>query len=88
MTTVSRPGARDGAAMGIFAFDVAGERCYSHPGFWGTDSGYCPGLDLAFARTINQADDAGFEYGRLDRAVIRVARRVARAAARAPGTAG
>jgi D-alanyl-D-alanine carboxypeptidase len=75
MTAESGPGTHDGAGMGIFAFEVAAERCYSHPGYWGTDSGYCPGLDLAFARTINQADDAGFDYGRLDRAVIRAARR-------------
>ena len=61
--------------MGLFALDVAGERCYSHPGYWGTESTYCPRLDLAFARTINQADDADFDYQRLERVIVQLARR-------------
>jgi D-alanyl-D-alanine carboxypeptidase len=40
MESVSSPGRKDGAAMGLFALDVAGERCYSHPGYWGTESTY------------------------------------------------
>ena len=75
MTRVSRAGRDDGAATGLFAADVAGERCYEHPGFWGTVATYCPRLDLAFARTINQADDRGFDYGHLERAVVDVAKR-------------
>ncbi len=78
MTRVSRPGRDDGAAMGLFAVDVAGERCFEHPGFWGTVATYCPRLDLAFARTINQADDSGFDYGPLERVVVDVAKRAAR----------
>jgi D-alanyl-D-alanine carboxypeptidase len=74
MTRVSRPGHAAGAAMGLFAERISGVRCFDHPGFWGTDTTYCPRLDLAFARTINQADDDGFDYGRLDRVVVDVAR--------------
>ncbi len=75
METVSGPGRKAGAAMGLFALDVAGEHCYSHPGYWGTESTYCPRLDLAFARTINQADDADFDYQRLERVIVQLARR-------------
>jgi D-alanyl-D-alanine carboxypeptidase len=75
MEKVSGPGRKAGAAMGLFALDVAGEHCYSHPGYWGSESTYCPRLDLAFARTINQADDAGFDYQRLERVIVQLARR-------------
>jgi D-alanyl-D-alanine carboxypeptidase len=77
MTRVSGAGRADGAAMGLFAVDVAGERCFEHAGFWGTVATYCPSLDLAFARTINQAADDGFDYGRLERVVVDVAKRAA-----------
>jgi hypothetical protein len=63
--------------MGLFAVDVAGERCFEHPGFWGTVATDCPSLDLAFARTTNQAADEEFDYGRLERVVIEVAKRAA-----------
>jgi D-alanyl-D-alanine carboxypeptidase len=75
MREVSGPGADVGAAMGLFELTVAGERCYGHPGYWGTDSSYCPRLDLAFARTINQAADDDFDYRPLERAVVREAKR-------------
>ena len=81
MESVSGPGRKDGAAMGLFALDVAGEQCFSHPGYWGTESTYCPRLDLAFARTINQADDENFDYQRLERVIVKVAK-AARAATR------
>ena len=74
MTAVEGAGRRDGAAMGLFVDTVAGERCFEHPGYWGTVATYCPRLDLAFARTINQADDEDFDYRRLDRAVVGAAR--------------
>ena len=58
MTRVVGPGRAEGAAMGIFAgVDVDGERCFGHPGYWGTETIHCPDLDLTFARTTNQADD-------------------------------
>lgn len=75
MQTVSGPGRDAGAAMGLFALDVAGEQCYSHPGYWGTESTYCPRLDLAFARTTNQADDKDFDYQRLERVIVNVVKR-------------
>jgi D-alanyl-D-alanine carboxypeptidase len=75
MTTVVSSARGAGAAIGLFSERVAGERCYTHAGYWGTVATYCPRLDLAFARTINQADDDRFDYGRLDRVVVDVARR-------------
>ena len=58
MTTPSRPGREEGGAMGIYAgVDAAGERCFAHRGFWGTQVVHCPRLDLTFARTLNQADE-------------------------------
>jgi D-alanyl-D-alanine carboxypeptidase len=74
MTTVSRPGRDEGAAMGIFAVDSAGERCYGHAGYWGTQTIHCPRLDLTFARTINQADDSDFDYNALESVVVRTAK--------------
>ncbi|HEY8216750.1 MAG TPA: serine hydrolase domain-containing protein [Acidimicrobiia bacterium] len=55
MTTPSGPGRETGAGMGIFVVDVAGERCYAHRGYWGSQAVHCPGLDVTFARTFNQA---------------------------------
>jgi len=78
MQSVSSPGRKAGAAMGLFALDVAGERCYSHPGYWGTESTYCPRLDLAFARTTNQADDEEFDYQRLERVIVSLAKHARR----------
>jgi D-alanyl-D-alanine carboxypeptidase len=57
MTKVSRAGRDEDAAMGIYEVDAAGERCFGHFGFWGTQTIYCPRLDLTFARTTNQALD-------------------------------
>jgi D-alanyl-D-alanine carboxypeptidase len=78
MTKVSGPGRDDAAAMGIFALDVDGERCFSHPGYWGTEAAYCPRLDLAFARTTNQADDDDFDSAPLERVIVSVAKSAAR----------
>jgi D-alanyl-D-alanine carboxypeptidase len=74
MTRVSRPGRHAGAAMGIFRVDVDGERCYGHPGYWGTETIHCPRLDVTFARTTNQADDTDFDSGPLERVVADLAR--------------
>jgi D-alanyl-D-alanine carboxypeptidase len=78
MTTVSPPGRKAGAGMGIFRVDVAGERCYSHPGFWGTEAIHCPRLDLTFARTTNQANDRDFDSGPLERVIADLARQARR----------
>ena len=72
MTSVSGPGRDAAAAMGIFALDVDGERCFGHPGYWGTEATYCPRLDLAFARTTNQADDDDFDSAPLERVIVSV----------------
>jgi D-alanyl-D-alanine carboxypeptidase len=77
MTRAARTARADGATMGMFAVDVAGERCFEHPGFWGTVATYCPRLDLAFARTINQAADDDFDYSRLERVTVDVAKSAA-----------
>lgn len=75
MTRVSGPGRAAGAGMGIFRVDVDGERCYEHPGYWGTETIHCPRLDVTFARTTNQADDTDFDSGPLERVVAGLARR-------------
>lgn len=59
--------------MGIFVIDVAGERCYAHRGYWGTQTIHCPRLDLTFARTINQAEDSSFDYDALERVIVKAA---------------
>lgn len=74
MTRVAGPGRRAGAGMGIFRVDVDGERCYGHRGFWGTQTIHCPRLDLTFARTTNQADDADFDSDPLERVIADLAR--------------
>jgi D-alanyl-D-alanine carboxypeptidase len=74
MTRVSRPGRHDGAALGIFRFDVDGETCFGHPGYWGTETVHCPGLDLTYTRTTNQADDSDFVAGPLERVLAGLAR--------------
>jgi len=73
MTTPSRPGRDEGAAMGIYVVDAAGERCYGHRGFWGTQTIHCPRLDLTFARTTNQADDADFDSDPLETVIVDIA---------------
>jgi len=77
MLHVSRAGRRAGAGMGIFRVDVDGERCFGHPGYWGTETIHCPRLDLTIARTTNQADDSDFDSGPLERVAADLARRAA-----------
>jgi D-alanyl-D-alanine carboxypeptidase len=74
MTRVAGADRAAGAGLGVFTEQVAGERCYRHAGYWGTLATYCPRLDLAFARTTNQADDRGFDLAPLDRAVVDLVR--------------
>ena len=56
----------------------------SHPGYWGTEAVVCPKLDLAFARTTNQADDDSFDGEPLERVVVDVARAARRGGRIAP----
>lgn len=74
MTKVSGPGRDEGAAMGIFVVDAAGERCYGHAGYWGTQTIHCPRLDLTFARTINQANESEFDYNALEKVIVAAAK--------------
>ncbi|MGZ8763560.1 MAG: serine hydrolase domain-containing protein, partial [Acidimicrobiia bacterium] len=74
MTRVVGPGRSENAAMGIYRVDVDGERCFGHRGFWGTQTIHCPRLDLTFARTTNQADDADFDSDPLERVIADLAR--------------
>ncbi len=78
MTHVPAAGRRAGAGLGIFSEDVDGERCFGHPGYWGTETVYCPRLDLTFARSTNQADDSDFDSGPLEGVVADLARKAAR----------
>jgi D-alanyl-D-alanine carboxypeptidase len=69
----------DGAGMGIFEVDAAGERCFGHRGFWGTQTIHCPDLDLTFARTINLALAETFDSNPLEATIVAAAK-AARAA--------
>lgn len=44
------------AGMGIFRLTGDGLICWTHQGFWGVLAIYCPELDVAIVRSINQAD--------------------------------
>ncbi len=70
MLTVSRPGRRDGAALGIFRWSVGGARCWGHPGYWGTVAAYCPARSVAYALTTNQADEDSIDTGPLERTIV------------------
>jgi D-alanyl-D-alanine carboxypeptidase len=75
MLAVPTASRQAGAGMGIFRILVDGERCYGHPGYWGTETVHCPRLDVTFARSINQADDSDFDSGPLERVVADLARK-------------
>jgi len=77
MRTVSRPGRAEGGALGLFRYRIAGVPCWGHPGFWGTVAYACPDRDLAFTIATNQADESSIDTTRLERAVVREARRAA-----------
>jgi len=74
MLTVSTPGRPEGAALGIFAADIAGARCWGHPGYWGTEAYYCPDLKLAFAIATNQADETQLDTSALQQTIVDLAR--------------
>lgn len=73
MLTVSGPGERAGAALGIFRWKVDGVRCWGHPGYWGTVAAYCPTRRLAYALTTSQADEHAVDTGPLERTIVRLA---------------
>jgi D-alanyl-D-alanine carboxypeptidase len=74
MLTESKPGHRAGAALGIFATEIAGTRCWGHPGYWGTEAYYCPGPGLAFALETNQANEADLDTTSVEKTVVGLGR--------------
>lgn len=70
MLEVSKPGRRAGAALGIFATTIAGEECWGHPGYWGTEAYYCPESALAFAIATNQANEADLDTTSVERTIL------------------
>ncbi len=70
MATVSGPGRKAGAALGLFATDIAGERCLGHPGYWGTEAYYCPKSELAFALETNQADESKLDTSDVEATIL------------------
>jgi D-alanyl-D-alanine carboxypeptidase len=74
MLTVSKPGQKAGAALGIFASTVAGERCWGHPGYWGTVTAYCPKSKVAYAIETNQANEADLDTTSVERTAVSLAR--------------
>ena len=75
MTTVSRPGRKEGAALGLFATEIAGEHCLGHPGYWGTEAYYCPKSKLAFALETNQANEDDLDTTAVEAVILSLARR-------------
>lgn len=55
-TNISEEEGSGDAAMGIFRLSGAGLTCWLHTGSWGVIAIYCPELDAAVARSINQAN--------------------------------
>lgn len=49
-------------AMGLFASSYEGHTIFEHGGYWGTDGGYIPGLDTAFAFGITQSETWTVRY--------------------------
>jgi D-alanyl-D-alanine carboxypeptidase len=74
MLTVPNPARDDGAALGIFRWDVDGVRCWGHPGYWGTVAAYCPARRVAYALTTDQADEDAIDTEPLERTIVRLAR--------------
>jgi D-alanyl-D-alanine carboxypeptidase len=70
MLTVSKAGQADGGALGIFATTIAGEQCWGHPGYWGTEAYYCPTSRLAFALTTNQANEADIDTTKVEQTIL------------------
>lgn len=70
MLTVAEPGRADGGALGIFGTTIAGEKCWGHPGYWGTEAYYCPKSQLAFALTTNQANEADIDTTNVEQTIL------------------
>ena len=42
--------------MGLFVYEIGGETCYLHGGYFGTEAAYFPRLDTTVALTVNVAE--------------------------------
>ncbi|GAB4514980.1 MAG: hypothetical protein OHK0046_17830 [Anaerolineae bacterium] len=56
-TNISTDGGTGDAAMGIYRLSGGGLTCWLHTGSWGVLALYCPEIDLAVARSINQMNN-------------------------------
>jgi pimeloyl-ACP methyl ester carboxylesterase len=59
MTTTAAPGTKNAEALGIMRFDLAGQACWGHSGFWGTVVFTCPSADVTVAYNVTQSVGAG-----------------------------
>ena len=73
MTTITPAAQRAHAGLGIFATTIGGERCWGHPGDWGTEAYACPHESMAFALETNQANEADLDTTRVERAITQIA---------------
>jgi len=75
-TMLGRPDARtpDALGMGIFGEQVAGETCWSHSGFWGTQVAHCPRSGVTIAITVNQAEGFDRPVQKLEATLLRLVR--------------
>jgi D-alanyl-D-alanine carboxypeptidase len=73
MTTIAPPARAAHAGLGIFAATIGGERCWGHPGYWGTEAYACPRESMAFALETNQANEADLDTARVERVITRIA---------------
>jgi D-alanyl-D-alanine carboxypeptidase len=59
MTTTAAPGTKNAEALGIMRFDLAGQACWGHSGFWGTAVFTCPSAGITVAYNVTQSVGAG-----------------------------
>ena len=77
MLTVTKPARHAGAGLGIFATKIAGERCWGHPGYWGTEAFACPKSSMAFALATNQANEDDLDTTAVERTIVAISNPVA-----------
>jgi D-alanyl-D-alanine carboxypeptidase len=75
MLTITKPARHAGAGLGIFATKIAGEQCWGHPGYWGTEAYACPKEKMAFALETNQANEDDLDTTAVERTIMSIARR-------------
>ncbi len=73
MTTITPAARSHHAGLGLFSTTIAGERCWGHPGYWGTEAYACPGASMAFAIETNQADEADLDTSAVEATIVGLA---------------